>query len=324
MTDVQIWIYSGGKAQLPILADDITWKTERTGVPGELTFTAIKEGKLSFSEGAPVHMTVDGKDVFYGYVFTKNRDKDQRIKVTAYDQLRYLKNKDTYCYENKTATEVIREIVSSTTLRVGSLADTKYKYKHMEIGSTYFDIIQNSLDATLAFTNEMYVLYDDFGKLTLKNIKDMIVNYLVHPSTAENMDYTSTIDEGVYNKIKLYEDNGEDGTRNTWIAQSSSSIQQYGTLQYCEQVPDLTMIDAGTLADALLKLYNEPKRKLTVKGVLGDVRVRAGSVVPTNLHLGDQMATINQLMIVENATHKWSKGHYSMDLLLTGRGRFEG
>ena len=45
-------------------------------------------------------------------MFRKKRDKEQIITTTAYDQLRYLKNKDTRVYVNKRADEVVRSIAS--------------------------------------------------------------------------------------------------------------------------------------------------------------------------------------------------------------------
>ena len=48
-----------------------------------------------------LNLLVNGKTVFYGFVFTKQRDKTNGggvIRCTAYDQIRYLKNKDTYVY----------------------------------------------------------------------------------------------------------------------------------------------------------------------------------------------------------------------------------
>ena len=52
-----------------------------------------------------------------------------------------------------------------------------------------------------------YCLYDDFGKLTLKNIESMKLDLLVDSETAENYDYTSSIDSNTYNKVKLFYDN---------------------------------------------------------------------------------------------------------------------
>lgn len=59
-------------------------------------------------------------------MFRKKRDKEQIITTTAYDQLRYLKNKDTRVYVNKRADEVVRSIASDFQLNVGMLENTGY------------------------------------------------------------------------------------------------------------------------------------------------------------------------------------------------------
>lgn len=96
---------SGRKAYIPAVEEGIEWSTERRSTPGKLSFKLVKDPVLQLGEGAAVRLKVDGKPVFFGFVFTQKRDKDQRIEVTAYDQLRYLNNKDTYVYENKTAAQ---------------------------------------------------------------------------------------------------------------------------------------------------------------------------------------------------------------------------
>ena len=53
----------------------VSYSTERTGSPGKLTFTVIKAGELSFTEGDVVRFSVDGTLVFYGWVFTKSKDR---------------------------------------------------------------------------------------------------------------------------------------------------------------------------------------------------------------------------------------------------------
>ena len=109
--DIQLLIQGqGGKVYQPIVEDGITWETNRKGAPSILDFTVIKDGLISFPEGAKVQLKVDGKGIFSGFVFQKSRDKEQRIKVTAYDQLRYFKNKTTLRYTAKTASELLRMI----------------------------------------------------------------------------------------------------------------------------------------------------------------------------------------------------------------------
>ena len=48
----------------------------------------------------------DGTDLFY-FVFQKGGSKDGLDHVMAYDQIRHLKNKDTYVYNDKTASQFL-------------------------------------------------------------------------------------------------------------------------------------------------------------------------------------------------------------------------
>lgn len=81
------------------------------------------------------------------------------------------------------------------------------------------------------------VLYDDFGKLTLKSLSSMYVGVpgaylMIDEETGQNFDYTSSIDENTYNKIKLTYDNKDTGKRDVYITQDSSNINKWGILQY--------------------------------------------------------------------------------------------
>jgi len=311
----ELLIQHGSKVYQPIVTGEIQWQTERKGVQGSLTFKVVKDATLNFTEGDAVRLKVDGQKVFYGFVFQKKRDKQGIITVTAYDQLRYLKNKDTYVYSNKTASEVVQMLAKDFNLQCGTLEDTKFKIEsRVEDNQTLFDIIQNALDLTLTSKKEMYVLYDDFGKLTLKNIGNMKVGILIDEDTGENFDYTSSIDGETYNKIKLVYENEESGKREIYIAQDGSNINQWGVLQYFETIDEKT--NGKAKADALLSLYNQKTRNLTIKGAFGDVRVRAGTLVAVSLNLGDIIA--NSFLLVEQAKHTFSESLHTMDLTLRG------
>lgn len=311
----ELLIQHGKTVYQPLVTGDIQWQTKRTGTPGTLTFKVIKDNILDFTEGDPVRLKVDGKNVFYGFVFKKKRDKQGIIDVTAYDQLRYLKNKDTYVYSNKTASEVVKMVANDFGLKCGAIEDTKYKIaSRVEDSQTLFDIIQNSMDLTLQNTKEMYVLYDDFGKIALRNIGNMKLNILLDSETGENFEYTSSIDGETYNRIKLVYENKDAGKREIYIAQDSSNINQWGVLQFFEKIDEKT--NGKAKADALLKLYNEKTRNLSVKDAFGDTRVRAGSLVAVSLSLGD--IVLNSFLLVEDVKHKFSESTHTMDLTLRG------
>ena len=316
---------SGNKLYMPVVEEGIEWSTERRSTPGKLTFKIINDGIIDFEEGSRVRLKVDGKEVFYGFVFTKRHDKNQIISVTAYDQLRYLNNKDTYVYENKTVAEFIQMIATDFNLKTGTLEDTKFKIaSRVEDNTSLFDMIENALDLTLQNTKEMFVMFDEFGKITLKNIASMRVGeesayLLIDEETGENFEYSSSIDSDVYNKIKLSYDNEDTGKRDIYIAQDGTHMNEWGVLQYFDT---LSKGENGQAkAEALLKLYNKKNRNLKITNAIGDTRVRAGSLVVVSLALGD--VNLKNFMLVEKVRHTFKLDQHVMDLTLRG-GEFVG
>ena len=221
----------GTKAYMPAVEEGIEWSTERRSSPGKLTFKVLKDDLLDFSEGSAVRMRDGNDNVFFGFVFKQQRDREQIITVTAYDQLRYLKNKDTIVYENRTASQFVQMVASDYALSTGTLEETNYTIEsRVEENTSLFEMIENALDLTLTNTGDMYVLYDDFGKLTLKHLSSMYVGVpgaylMIDEETGENFEYTSSIDDSTYNRIKLTYDNEDTGFREVYIAQDGSNIK---------------------------------------------------------------------------------------------------
>lgn len=323
-TELLIGNEKGTKIFEPAVEEGIEWSTERRGVPGKLTFKVLEDKKLGFSEGCPVRLKVNGRKIFFGFVFKQQRSKKegkvQEVTVTAYDQLRYLNNKDTRVYEGKTASQVVEMIADDYKLSVGTLQDTGYIIpSRVEDNTSLFEMIENALDLTMENKKEMYVLYDDFGKLSLKSIADMYVQkkgkyLLIDEETGENFDYTSSIDDNTYNRIKLAYDNEGTGKREIYIAQDSANMNRWGILQYFDTLQEGE--NGKAKADALLKLYNQKTRNLKITNAIGDNRVRAGSMVAVNLNLGDKK--VKNFMLVEKCTHTYKANEHWMDLALRG------
>ena len=312
---VELFIQHNSTIQFPVVEEGARLTLERKGTPGKLEFTVVKGPGLNFAEGDPVKLTVNGTAMFYGFVFKKKRDKGGTIDVVAYDQLRYLKNKDTITEEGLKASDLLKRIATDFRLNLGTVEDTGYTLETIvEENQTLFDMIQSALDETLMNTKQLYVLYDDAGKLTLKNINTMKLNLLIDEETGENFSYESSIDEQTYNKIKLAYNNEKTGKRELFIAQDGAKMNQWGVLQYFEEVQ--TKTGASAKADALLKLYDQKTRKLTIQNAFGDVQVRAGSAVVVALNLGDIVT--NNYMVVNKVTHTFKGDEHMMALDLIG------
>lgn len=312
---VELLIQNKNNVYQPAIESGIDWKTERTGTPGQITFKVLKDDALNISEGNPVRLKIDNEEVFYGFIFIIKKSKEIEVSITAYDQLRYFKNKDTYVYQNKSAGEFIKMLAADYYLNIGEIEDTGYVIpSRVEEEEELFEMVKNALNLTLQNKKEMYVLYDKFGKLTLKNIRNMLVPILIDEETGQNYDYQISIDSNVYNKIKLTYDNKDTGKREIYIAQDTGNINNWGVLQYFEKLQKNE--NGQAKADALLSLYNKKQRKLSISKAIGDLRVRAGCLIPVKLNLGD--IDILQLMIVEKCTHSFSDEEHFMDLTLKG------
>lgn len=296
----------------------ITW--ERSGTPGKLTFEAKYDKKYKILEGNEVQVTVDGRKFFFGFIFSRQINKDGFVSFTAYDQLRYLKNQETLIYKKKTASQVIKIIAERFHLNCGKLADTGYKRSAVEDSTTLFDMIQNALDDTLMVKGKVYVLYDKCGKLRLTDVSSMKVNScLVDQETGEEFTYKVGIDSDVYNQIKLIYENKKKGSYDLYVTKHSGNVKKWGVLQYVDKIDNP---DIGKLkSKVLLKMYNKKQRNLTVSGVIGNKSVRAGSLVPVLLDLYD--IKVANYMMVEKVTHNFDNRRHSMDLVLSG-GDFSG
>lgn len=319
MEKLTIQIEANGKRQEPVVLEGVVWETVRKGEPSTLTFTVVKDDYLAFNEGDPVKAWYGEKGFFSGFIFQKHRKKDHHIEVTAYDQIRYLKAKTTYLYYGIRADQFVKRVAEDFKLKVGTLENTGFVIPKLDCpNQTIIDSILDAIDLTVMNTNNLFYLYDDFGKLTLKNIKSSKTNFLINDTTAEDYDYTTSIDSNTYNRILLVTKSDSDGAGVPTVVQDLKKIQEWGVLQYYEEIQNGE--NANAKAKALLKLYNKLTRSFVVENHIGDIQIRAGSGVYLDLKLGDMDA--KQHMLVEKATHTFDNGHHYMDLTLTGHGDF--
>ncbi len=319
MYNIELLIENNGVMYKPILQEGVTWETERQGTPGKLSFTIINDNtdnemKINIQEGNRVTMRYNGEPVFTGFIFTKKRDKEPVINIVAYDQLRYFKNKMSIDYENKTTSNLLKELAEDYLLTVGEIDDTKIAVSRREDNQTIFDIILSSSDDTIRAGGNVYAMYDDFGKIALKDISSLKLDCVINTNTAENFDYETSIDNETYNRIILYYDNEEKGKREHFTLDDPENIGNWGVLQKYEKIDNLNL-KTPTLTNSL-KLYNSKRRTLSVKGIFGDIRARAGYSVPVSLPLGDIIA--DSFLVIEKAKHTFNNGQYTMDLELRG------
>ncbi|MCQ4637147.1 M23 family metallopeptidase [Anaerovorax odorimutans] len=317
----EILIQNGSQVFQPALEEDISLEYERKNTPGKLTFTVYKDAALKIAKGNAVRFRYNNKRMFFGYIFTFKRKDSNLVTLTCYDQLRYLKNKDVRSYKKTTYSKLLKQIAKEFKLEYGTIQNTKYVIPARMEEGTLFDILGNASDLTVSHTKKLFVLYDDFGRLTLKNIESMMLPILVDQDTAESLDYESTIDKDTYNRIKIYSDNDNTGVREVHVRNSTAKQKKWGILQYTEKAEGLSKKEMKQKAKILAQYYGIEQRTLSVRGQLGDTRVRGGSSLIVQLDLGDKK--ISNYMLVEKVKHTFKNGSHTMDLSLAGiKGEF--
>lgn len=305
----RIWDISG-------IATDITWKTTRTGKPSTLELTLADSGmyqhaKFRISNGDIVQFRRDGIDVFYGFVFSIETGASQEVKLTAYDQIRYLLGSGSYVLQNVTASEVISVIAGDRGLRLGELEPAKYKIPSLiEDNKKLLDIIMGAIGSELQYRGQLMAFYDDFGKLTLRAPQSMLVKVILGAGRYL-YDYSlkRSIDDDTYNTILLYRDNEETGKREFFPVTDKENVERWGILHLYEKADDqANAAQIQEKAGNLLKLHNREKLSLSVQAI-GDLRVRAGNFIYVLL---DEFET--QLFLVDQCSHKISGGEHTMSL----------
>lgn len=294
--------------------EEAKWTTNRTGSAGKFEFTLLKAGDIAFLEGDVVRFSVDGQLQFYGWVFTKEKDRWGVISVTCYDRLRYFKANASYAFYDMTAGQIIQQIAGDLQVDVGQIDSTGYALPSLiKQDQSCFDIISDAVQQTLLNTGKIYVFYDDGNGVALREAGNMISNLVIgDKSLLTDYTYKTDIDSQTYNSIKLARPNKSTGLWETFVAQDSNNIAQWGLLQLYQTV-DEDANDAQIQAQAQVSLqyYNQRMRTISVSS-LGVPGLRAGQMVLMKVpDLGD--INLDQYVLLEKVTHTWKNETHTME-----------
>lgn len=293
---------------------EITLTTTRTGSPGVLKFSVQKAGDLSFVEGDVVRFSEDGELLFYGWVFTKVKDRWDNIEVTCYDRLRYLKANASYAFYAQSAADIIKQIGEDLQIEVDRLSNPGFLIPSMiEENQSCLDIIGKAVQQTLLNTGRLYIFYDSGTGLCLTPADEMKTTIMIGDrSYLGEYTYKTDIDGETYNSIKLARPNEETGRADVFLVQDTDTIRRWGLLQLYQTV-DNDMNDAQIMAQAqvTLQYYNRRMRTLSCSS-LGVRGLRAGQMIAMKIDgLGD--IDLDQYMLIEKVSHKYQNDYHTMD-----------
>lgn len=263
--------------------------------------------------GNGVRVICEGVTYFVGYVFKCSyTPASKEFKVTAYDQLRYLKASDTLVTkQGQTASQIVKTVCGLIpNIRLGTIEDTGHPLGVMTFdGKSMLDMIAESVTSTLIAAKKLFYLKDEGGLVVFRDIANSITGLVIAPdSLLYDYSYERSIDDDTYNQIKLVRDNEATGQREVYMAKDSGSIGRWGTLQYYEKVDDgLNPEKIKEKADSLLFLKNRVTQKLSAD-VIGEKEIRAGNMIYVEL----PDAGVNKFLLCLSAKHRFTNAAHTV------------
>lgn len=291
----------------------VTYTTNRKLSAGELNFTYIQKVPVNMTEGAKVQFYVNGRGIFEGYVFTIEQDRQGVVEVTAYDQLRYLKTNESYAFIGKTLGEIIQQIATDMQLQTGTLENTGYVIPMLTKEDTQcLDIIDYALGLTQYNTGKTYSLFDDFGKISLREAGSMLSAEIIgNRSLLTDYTFKSDIDSDTYNQIKLVRPNKETGQGDVYIFNDSSTIGKWGLLQKYEKVDEnLNEAQISEQGNIMMAYYDRVLKDVSVD-CIGIPGLRAGGMVTLKIRDIPELRSGYRLLL-DKVKHKFSNGEHTM------------
>lgn len=244
--------------------------------------------------------------------------EDRKVKIKAYDQLRYGKAKDIITLKGGqddicTVTQAMCKFLN---LKAGTMPAVAYKVPSDKVKyqDTWIDVIYGLISDTLLNTKtaenpqgDWYRLSDVYGEIRLDSLWDLQLPLVLGDgSLAHGYSWEKSIDDNFYNIVKLSWMDENSGKAQTAQESDQDSVNRYGNLQYYEHMSDKS-VDVAKLqekAKKLLQLYNHEKETIKLS-CLGDHSVRAGCSIFGSVEDID----LNRRVIVKTVTHKYLPVH---------------
>ena len=301
------------------LAYHVKYESSWNNGPSILKFEYPSEKAQMYPNGCTVTFTYGSANIFYGFLFRTRQDK-KSYQCTCYDQLRYLKSKNTILRQNETLTSFMNTVAlnAGDRIRLGNIDQNEYVLgKYLFDNKTHLDMLYQSIADNLVANGYYYTLFDNFGALDLRDTLDLRLPLVIgDASLATGFTYEKSIDDDTYNYIKVAKDDKEKGVRNVYITQDSSNMAKWGKLMLYEKVSaDMNDAQLAERAKQLLQIKNRETETLRIE-CMGDVRIRGGSGF--NIQIAE--AGVNLWAVTDSVTHEFSSTNHTMTVnLLFGR-----
>ena len=253
MARYQLLLFKGNSGfDITNLCQQVRWRGRKGSAARSMAAKLIDDdgarhqrSGIDVGEGHQVVLLFDGEEVFRGIIMNTGQSQKKVMTITAYDNGIYLaNNKDTFVYEQKTASDIFRDVLTRFGIPIGTVSPCSYIIPELAKSKTSaFDAIADALSLDYKNTQIRHCIMSSQGKVSLLTRKDNILQWVLEPS-ANLFSYSLVRSiEKTRTRIKLLSDEGK------VLAEASDSAleSKIGVFQDIER-PDETLTHAQLTA----------------------------------------------------------------------------
>ena len=207
-------IHNGTGYDVSNMFEEITWSGRKGAAPRSVSITLMDDDGYNHSR-----VTVDcangdqcvfyegGKELFRGIITSHKQSNSKKLVVKAYDNAYYLaNNKDSFCYTNKTATDIFNDCMSRLGM-TGNAVNTGYVIPELpKAKTTYYDVMLDALSTTYKATGERYYISSENGTIYLRKRVENAMQWVLEAGSSQSnltsYEYSKSI-EKIRTRVRL-------------------------------------------------------------------------------------------------------------------------
>lgn len=297
--------------------ETITWGGRKGAAPRNVKITLLdddgdshKRVSVDCEDGDQCVMYEDGAELFRGIIVSHTQSNKKKLVITAYDNMYYLaNNKDSFCYTNKTATEIFNDCMSRIGMGGGGAVDTGYVIPELpKAKTTYYDVLLDALSSTYKATGIRYYISSEKGNIHLKRRAESALQWVMEVgANITDYNYTKSI-VGIKTRVRLL--SKEDAV--VYEEANAALEGKIGVFMEVKSVDD-TYNDAQ-IKELVQSVFSEkgmPTKSLKVSGIGISEAVSGGCVYVIIPHLG-----IKRTFYIDEDAHTFTRKSHKMTLKL--------
>ena len=295
----------------------IVWRGRKGAATRTLELTFIDDdgykrdrSGLDVEEGHAVIFYWKEVEMFRGVFKAQTQTQRKSLRATAYDMgIRLSNNRDTFCYSNKTASNIFRDVCNRFSIPLGDVASTQHVIPELpKPRATGWDVVCDALALTFKATGVRYFPKAIGSKMHLLERRLNMVVWVIETGVNLTEYELTKSTERVRTRIVLLSSEGEVLAQ----AQNDELEAKLGTFQEVVRIDD--EMNTGQLEELVNQTLTENNQSTTTLTVsaLGQPDVTAGCGVAISINPLD----ISKVFYVESDSHVFEGRQHLMTLTL--------